>query len=162
MDIQKGRIATFHYSISDDSGTSVENNHESIPMAFLCGQGNILEGLEEALIGKVAGDQVEVSLSPEQAYGPRRDGAQQKVPIKHLAKKYKRLMPGMIVKVNTEKGYVDASVVKAGKFMVELDMNHPFAGKTLTFQIDVKSVREATEEEIAHGHAHGEGGHHHH
>ncbi len=161
MEIQDGRVATFFYSISDESGESVENNRDAIPMAFLCGKGNILKGIENALIGKQAGDKVDVVLAPEDAYGPRRDGAEQKVPIKHLSRKYKRLLPGMLVKVNTEKGHVDARVIKAGKFMVELDMNHPFAGKTLTFAIEVKDVREATEEELAHGHSHGEGGHHH-
>lgn len=161
MQIENGVVATFVYSISDDAGTAVESNRDGIPMAFLCGKGNILQGIEDALLGKCEGDQVQVILPPEQAYGPRRDDAQQKVPIKHLASKHKRLLPGTLVKVNTEKGLVDASVVKVGKFMVTLDMNHPFAGKTLSFDIEVKGVRAATEEELAHGHAHGDGGHHH-
>ena len=130
-------------------------------MAFLCGKGNILKGIEQAMLGKTAGDKVDVTLPPEEAYGCRNENAKQKVPIKHLASRHKRLLPGTLVKVNTQQGIVDASVIKAGKFMVELDMNHPFAGKTLVFKLEIKSVREATDEELAHGHAHGEGGHHH-
>ncbi len=161
MQIEDGAVATFVYSISDDAGKDVESNREGMPMAFLCGKGNILKGIEDGLRGKSAGDQVNVTLTPEQAYGPRSEEAKQKVPIKHLASKHKRLLPGTLVKVNTDKGPRDASVIKAGKFMVELDMNHPFAGKTLNFDIEVKDVRAATEEELAHGHAHGDGGHHH-
>lgn len=162
MEIQDGCVATFHYTINDDSGAAVESNEKGMPMAFMCGKGNILPGIEEALIGKKEGDHVNVVLGPDKAYGPRKDNAEQKVPIKHLASKHKRLLPGTLVKVNTEQGVVDASVIKAGKFMVKLDMNHPFAGKTLTFDITVSNVRAATEEESSHGHAHGEGGHHHH
>ncbi len=83
------------------------------------------------------------------------------MPIKHLASKHRRLLPGTHVKLNTEQGVVDASVIKAGKFMVNLDLNHPFAGKSLVFDVEISSVRDATEEEIAHGHAHGDGGHQH-
>ncbi|MFL0809239.1 MAG: peptidylprolyl isomerase [Agarilytica sp.] len=161
MQIEDGKVATFHYQISEPGGPTVESSSEGIPIAFLCGKGNILKGIEEALLGKSAGDQVEVTLAPEDAYGPRNEASVQKVPIKHLSSKHKRLMPGTLVKVNTDKGVVDASVIKAGKFMVTLDMNHPFAGKTLLFKIDVKAVRDASAEELAHGHAHGEGGHHH-
>jgi len=161
MEIQQNTVATFHYALSEKGGPEIESNHDSMPMAFLCGHGNIMPGLEEAMLNKSSGDSFSVTLLPEDAYGKRRENATQKVPIKHLVSKHKRLNPGTIVKLNTEKGAVDARVIKAGRFMVELDLNHPFAGKTLVFDITVKDVRAATDEEIAHGHAHGEGGHHH-
>lgn len=162
MEIEKDRVVTFHYSIREDGkDTDVESNKNAMPMAFLVGKGNILQGLEDAMLGKSAGDSLNVRLEPEQAYGERRANATQKVPIKHLASKHKRLLPGTLVKLSTERGHVDASVIKAGKFMVELDLNHPFAGKTLIFDLEIKAVREATSEEISHGHAHGDGGHHH-
>ena len=161
MKISKDKVITFFYSLKDLQGPELENNQGSVPMAYLHGYKNILPALEKEIEGMSEGESKEVTLSPENAYGLRNDNALQKVPIKHLAGKYKRLLPGMLVKVNTEKGLVNASVVKAGKFMVNLDMNHPFAGKTLVFSISIKSIREATAEEISHGHAHGEGGHHH-
>lgn len=161
MEIQKDCVVNFYYEISEDGGPELEGNRDRIPLAFLHSHGNILAGLEEAMTGKSTGEKIQITLPPEKAYGPRKNNATQKVPIKHLASKHKRLMPGTLVKLNTENGVVDASVIKAGKFMVELDLNHPFAGKTLTFDIEIASVRDATQEELAHGHAHGDGGHHH-
>lgn len=161
MEIAQDKVVTFHYILAEEGGDTIENNKDSLPMAFLCGHGNILKGLESELLGKSAGEQVTVTLAPEDAYGTRNENAKQKVPVKHLASKHKRLPPGTLVKLNTEKGVVDARVIKAGKFMVELDLNHPFAGKTLVFDIDITEVRDATDDELAHGHAHGVGGHHH-
>ena len=161
MQITKDKVVTFHYSLSELDGPEVESNNNSHPMAYLHGHKNILPGLEEAMEGKSTNDEFEVTLAPDQAYGPVREGAIQKVPVKHLVSKHKRLLPGTLVKVNTDQGPRDASVVKAGKFMVTLDMNHPFAGKTLVFNITIKEIRDASAEEIAHGHAHGVGGHQH-
>ncbi|WP_185233163.1 FKBP-type peptidyl-prolyl cis-trans isomerase [Teredinibacter franksiae] len=161
MQITNNTVVSFHYTLSEEGGAQLETNHDSVPMAYLHGHSNILAGLETAMAGMSEGETKTVSLPPEDAYGPKRDNAEQKIPIKHLAGKYKRLLPGMIVRVNTEKGVVNASVIKPGLKMVTVDMNHPFAGKTLQFELEIKSVREATEDEITHRHAHGEGGHHH-
>ena len=130
-------------------------------MAYLHGHRTILPGLEEALEGKTVNDVIDVVLPPEKAYGAHQEGAIQKVPIKHLASKHKRLLPGTFVKLNTEKGTKDATVVKAGKFMVTVDTNHPVARKTLTFKVTIKDNRQATADEVQHGHAHGPGGRHH-
>lgn len=161
MQITKDCVVTIQYSLKEKEGAELESNQDGLPMAYLHGHRNILPALEAALEGLAKEEKKEVVLLPEQAYGHRRENAQQKVPIKHLAGKYRRLLPGTLVKVNTEKGVIDARVIKTGKFMVELDMNHPFAGKTLVFNVRVMDVRAATLEEIAHGHAHGEGGHQH-
>ncbi len=161
MKVEQNRVVSINYHLSEEQGELLEKSEEGIPMAYLHGHSNILEGLEAALKGHVAGDEISVTLTPEQAYGPVHEGAQQKVPIKHLAGKYKRLLPGMLVRVNTERGMRDAKVIKAGRFMVDIDTNHPFAGKTLTFVVVIRDVREATPEEISHGHAHGLGGHQH-
>ena len=83
------------------------------------------------------------------------------MPIKNLLNKPKRLLPGGLVQVNTNQGVASARVIKVGKFNVDVDLNHPFAGKDLVFFVEVKEVRAATEEELAHGHAHGVGGHQH-
>ncbi len=161
MEIKDGCVATIFYQLSEQDGNVIESNQAEVPMAYLHGAGNLLQGLEDALEGKAAGDELEVTLPPEQAYGPIRPNASKRVPVKHLASKHKRLLPGTLVKVQTEQGVVNGSVVKAGKFMVEVDFNHPFAGKTLVFNVRIDSVREATSEEVVHGHAHGVGGHHH-
>lgn len=161
MQVEKNKVVSFNYVLSESGGQQLESNREGIPIAYLHGYDNILSGLEEALVGLTVGDTTKVTLPPEQAYGPRNDLGLKKVPVKHLEGKYKRLLPGMFVRVNGDKGPVNATVVKPGKFMVDVDFNHPFAGKTLEFDVVITGIRDASPEEITHRHAHGEGGHHH-
>lgn len=156
--ISSKKVVAFDYVLKDDAGLQVERSES--PMVYLHGANNILRGLEEALSGHAEGDEVTVTLSPERAYGLRRDDALQRVPIKHLLTKSKKYKPGQIVSINTQNGQKDAVIVKVGRFNLDLDMNHPFAGKTLTFEVSISSVRDATGEELSHGHAHGPGGHH--
>ncbi|MEP4486130.1 FKBP-type peptidyl-prolyl cis-trans isomerase [Marinobacter alexandrii] len=160
MNIGRDTIATFHYSLKDDSGVELESSQDAQPTAYLHGANNIIGGLEEALEGHVAGDSVSVTLEPEKAYGLRRPEQLQKVPVKHLVFKGK-LRPGMSVHLNTSEGRRPVSVTKVGRHSAEIDTNHPLAGKTLHFAIDILDVRQATAEEISHGHAHGPGGHSH-
>lgn len=161
MQIAQDTVVTLFYILSEEAGLQLEDNQHGIPLAYLHGHQNILPGLESALSGMQAGEQKTIVLPPEQAYGPRRENTVHRVPIKHLLSKHKRLPPGTLVKVQTEKGATDGTVVKSGKFVVDVDFNHPFAGKTLRFNVTIDSVRAATTEELAHGHAHGTGGHHH-
>lgn len=161
MEIQKNHVVSLFYQLSDDSGNELESSSDEVPMAYLHGAGNLLPALEAALEGKCSGDSVEVTLTPDQAYGPLKSNASSRVPIKHLVSKHKRLLPGMLVKVQTEQGVVNGKVIKPGKFMVDIDFNHPFAGMTLTFKVRIHDVRPATADELSHGHAHGTGGHHH-
>lgn len=162
MQIENGKVVAFHYILKDEAGTEIERSDKDSPMIYLHGYRNILPGLEDALAGKTEGEDVSVSLPPERAYGLRREDAQQRVPIKHLAAKPKRLAPGMVVKVNTDDGPRDVTVVKVGKFNVDVDANHPLAGKSITFDISVQKVRDASPEEVQHRHSHGiDGGHHH-
>jgi FKBP-type peptidyl-prolyl cis-trans isomerase SlyD len=161
MKIAKDTVVSLLYVLSEETGTPLEQNENGIPLAYLHGHQNILPALEEALTGLEEGAQKQVVLQPEDAYGHRRENTLQRVPVKHLLSKHKRLLPGTMVKVQTAKGAVDGTVVKVGKFMVDVDFNHPFAGKTLRFDITIKGIRPATADEIAHGHAHGDGGHHH-
>lgn len=161
MQIEKNKVVTFYYQLKDQDGPELESNTGQMPIAYLHGHGNLLTGLEEALAGLSLGDSSTITLAPEKAYGQPRPNAKQRVPIKHLIGKHKRLLPGMLVKVQTESGPSSATIIKVGKFNVDLDFNHPFAGKTLIFDVTIEGVRDATEEELAHGHAHGVGGHHH-
>lgn len=161
MVIAEDTVVSFHYRLSE-SGVAVEDSYDDEPMAILYGRGNIIVGLEEAMLGKQAGDKFTVTVEPEKAYGQPKDGMQQRVPIKHLLEKNKRkIKPGVIVAVQTEQGPRQVTIIKAGKFNVDVDGNHPFAGKTLTFEVDIIDVKQATAEELSHGHAHGVGGHRH-
>ena len=167
MPIENNHVVHFHYTLSEVGGEVLESSLESDegapqPMACLVGYHNILASLEEAFIGKQTGDEFNVELTPDRAYGPVIADSIQRIPIKHLINVDKRkLVKGMAVKVNTENGPRDVRIVKVGKFNADVDTNHPLAGKTLDFAIKIVSVRDATAEEIAHRHVHGDGGHQH-
>ncbi len=160
MLIEKNKVVRFHYSVSEATEGKLEDTHEGIPMTYLHGHGGMLKGLEEALEGKQAGDQITVTLEPYQAYGERNEDAIKRVPVSHIMGQNKKLRykPGMIVHVKTQQGSQPVKVVKVGLKNLDVDMNHPYAGKTLTFDVEVVEVRDATQDEIDHGHVHGEGG----
>lgn len=153
-------VVQFHYTLTDTEGKELENSHGHDPIAYLHGSKGILPALAKELTGKSTGDKINVTLESKEAYGERKEDAEQRVPVKHLqgAKKWKK---GMMAVVQTEQGQRQVMITKIGKFMATIDTNHPLAGKTLTFDVEVISIRPATDEEIAHGHAHGVGGHQH-
>jgi FKBP-type peptidyl-prolyl cis-trans isomerase SlyD len=167
MQITKDTVVTFHYRLKDNAGVEMETSHDAEPVAYLHGHGSIISGIEKGLEGKEINEKsesFELIVAPADGYGVRQENAIQRVPIKHLQgnkKSLAKLKPGDVVEINTEEGAKQAVVIKSGKFNVDLDTNHPLAGKTLTFQIQIESVRAATEEELLHGHVHGVGGHHH-
>ena len=156
MNIEKNSVVKFHYSVTETGKEQLESSKEGEPLSVLIGHGGIIPGLEEALIGKQAGDKVAVTISPEQAYGERHEGMTQRIPKKLF--KNARLAPGMQVMLPTEMGQRAMTVLKVGMSVVDVDLNHPMAGKSLDFAVDVIEVRAGSEEEIAHGHAHGVGG----
>ena len=160
MIVEKDKVVLFHYTLSTLDGDFSESSDKAEPVAFLVGHRNILPALEAAMLGKSAGEQVNATLEARDAYGERVADAIQRVPIKHLTDKSK-LAPGKAVKINTEQGLRDATVVKVGRFNVDVDTNHPLAGRALNFEIHIDDIRDASAEEVAHGHAHGAGGHHH-
>ena len=161
MPIERNSVVTFNYVLSNINGDVLESNTEAEPALYLHGYGNIMPSLEIALEGKSEGDELEVTLEPKDAYGERQSNKQQRVPIKHLLNPPKHLRPGLTVQINTQSGPKPATIIKAGKFNVDLDTNHQLAGLTLCFKISIVNVREASADEIAHGHAHGPGGHQH-
>lgn len=160
LDVRRDRVVRFHYEIRDDAGALVESTRGGEPLAVLHGRGNVLNGVEEALTGLTAGARVQVTLPPEQAYGARQEGRTQRVSKKYL-RQPARLKPGTVTQLHTEQGPRPVTVIKVGGKVVDVDLNHPQAGRTLTFDLEVVEVREATPEEIAHRHVHGPGGHHH-
>ena len=125
----------------------------------MIGHGNIIPGLENALHGREAGETFAVDVPAAESYGERRDGLTQRIAKKHFGDQ--RLMPGMQVVLKTEYGPRAVTIEKVGMSVVDVDLNHPMAGKSLHFDIEVVEVRQASAEELDHGHVHGEGGHQH-
>ena len=160
MTITRNKVVSIHYTLSNSSGEVMESSREREPMSYLHGSGNIIKGLEEALEGKTAGDVFQVTVQPADAYGERRPANLQRVSTKHF-RNAKSLKPGQVVGLQTRQGPVQVTVVKVGRFNIDVDANHPLAGQALTFDVEVTAVRDATDEEKAHGHVHGPGDAHH-
>ena len=160
MKIEKDRVVRFHYAVAETGQASVENSKDGgEPIAILFGHGNIIPGLEKAMDGREAGDSFQATVPAAEAYGERREGLSQRIPKKHFGAQ--KLEPGMQVVLQTNFGPRAVTIQKVGMSVVDVDLNHPMAGKDLDFDIEIVEVREASEEELAHGHVHGEGGHHH-
>lgn|SRR5690625_1169415 len=159
MKIAKDCVVHLHYTLKDEDGKQIESSRGEAPMSYLHGHNNIIPGLEEALVDKAAGDQVTVTIPPEKGYGLAQPGLQQRIALKYL-QGAKTWRPGMIAVVQTEQGPRQVQVVKVGRFMADVDLNHPMAGKTLTFEVEIVSVRAGDASEIDHGHVHEDGGQH--
>lgn len=159
MKIEKDRVVRFHYSVAEAGQPEQETSRNGEPLAILIGHGNIIPGLEKAMEGHEAGDSFGVDVVAADAYGERREGLGQRIPKKHFGNQ--ALQPGMQVVLNTNVGPRAVTIEKVGMTVVDVDLNHPMAGKTLEFDVELVEVREASDEEKAHGHVHGEGGHQH-
>ena len=159
MKIEKDRVVSFHYTVSEQGQEPLESSEGRDPLVILVGHGNIIPGLEKAMEGRGAGDKFEVDVPAADAYGEKRDGLTQRVPKKYF--KDARLEPGMQAVLQTNFGPRAVTIQKVGMSVVDVDLNHPMAGKDLHFAIEILDVREASAEEVEHGHVHGEGGHHH-
>jgi FKBP-type peptidyl-prolyl cis-trans isomerase SlyD len=160
MTIGDDSVVSFHYKLRDDTGAFNESSEEGSPVVYMHGRSNIVPGLEKELTGRKSGDKLTATVTPDEGYGQRNENAVQRVPLKHLATRGP-ISVGQMVVVNTRDGGRQARVLKVGHFNVDLDLNHPLAGRTLTFDIEIVDVRAATEQELAHGHAHGPHGHDH-
>ena len=160
MQIAAKKVATIAYTLTDDNGNLIDQANKNEPFAFIHGVGNIIPGLESALEGKSAGDQISVKIEPANAYGERDDNLTQ-VLGKEMFEGVDEITPGMQFHAQTNQGMSIVTVTKVEDDQVTIDGNHPLAGVTLNFDVDVLDVRDATEEELDHGHAHGTGGHHH-
>lgn len=159
MKIEKDRVVRFHYTVSEIGQEPIESSKDRDPLAILIGHGNIIPGLEAAMMDKEAGESFGVDVKSADAYGERREGLTQRVPKKHFGNT--RLVPGAQVILQTNFGPRAVTVQKVGLTVVDVDLNHPMAGKDLHFDVEIVEVREAAEEEVQHGHVHGDGGHQH-
>jgi FKBP-type peptidyl-prolyl cis-trans isomerase SlyD len=161
MQIKAKAAVTIAYTLTDEAGQVLDTSQGDEPLTYLQGRGNIVAGLERALEGKAVGDSVKVSLAPEEAYGTRNEALAQTIPIRQIQVDDKRQVKvGGRYRAWIEGGPHTVMVKAIDKDQVSVDGNHPLAGMTLTFAVEVLAVRAATAEEMAHGHVHGPGGHH--
>ncbi len=153
MQIAKDKVVAIDYTLKDDDGSVLDTSEGKEPLAYLHGSGNIIPGLEKALEGKAQGDEVNVQVPPEEAYGERRDDLQQVVP-RNMFQGVDELQVGMQFQAQSEAGEQIVTIAAIEGDDVTVDANHPMAGVPLNFEVKVVEVREATDEEKEHGHAH--------
>jgi FKBP-type peptidyl-prolyl cis-trans isomerase SlyD len=160
MQIEKHRVVTLAYTLKDDNDKIIDQSDDG-SFCYLHGASNIIPGLENALAGKVAGDELSVSIPPEEGYGVHDVEKTQAVP-REMFPAEEEIVPGMQFHAQGPDGHqLVVTVVKVDDDRVTVDGNHPLAGVQLNFDVKVLEVRAATGEEITHGHVHGPGGHHH-
>jgi FKBP-type peptidyl-prolyl cis-trans isomerase SlyD len=148
------------YTLKDDSGAVLDSSVDGEPLAYIQGHGNLVAGLEKALEGKSDGSKLAVVVAPAEGYGIRDEALIQRVPKRSL-QGAGDIRKGMQFQASTDDGMRVFTVTALVGDMVTLDGNHPLADQTLHFDIEIVGVREATTEELEHGHVHGAGGHHH-
>ena len=159
MHIAKHTVVSIDYTLTDKEGSVLDSSKGREPLVYIHGTGSIVVGLEEALEGKDKGATIKASVPPEKGYGQRDAKLTQKVPRSMFD--VQDLSPGMRFHAQAEHGSQVVTVTAVDKDSVTVDANHPLAGETLNFEVTVVDVRAATAEELAHGHVHGDGGHHH-
>ena len=160
--IAGGMVVSFHYTLTNDDGDVLDSSQGSEPLMYLHGAGNIVPGLERALLGRTVGDRFKSVIAPEDGYGERQGPGPQAVPRSRFPKDAE-LEEGMQIFAQGPNG--DAFplwVVDVSDKEVMVDHNHPLAGVTLHFDVEVTDIRSATADEMSHGHPHGPDGHHHH
>lgn len=160
MQIAERCVALFHYTLKNDAGEVIDSSEGRDPLGYLHGAGNIVPGLEKAMEGKQAGDSFEVTVAPEEGYGARNEQLVQAVP-RSMFQGVEDIQPGMRFQAESNQGPVSVIVTEVSEEEVTVDGNHALAGENLNFSIEVTDVREATQEELDHGHPHGPGGHQH-
>ena len=147
-----GKVVRFYYGVHDASGRLVDRTEFGAPLTYLHGAGNIVPGLERALVGKAAGERVQVTLPPEEAYGKRDEAQVKKLPRASIPVSGP-LARGQAFAIRAPDGRArQLVVVSANDQEVTVDLNHPFAGKTLAFDVTIDALRDATPDEMAHGH----------
>jgi FKBP-type peptidyl-prolyl cis-trans isomerase SlyD len=160
MTISTNHVVSIHYTLTNDAGEILDSSTGNDPLAYIHGIGNIIPGLESALTGRALGDKFKVSIAPEDGYGLRDNEMMQNVP-KSAFQGVDEILPGMQFQAQSPQGMTLVTVVDVDGDEVILDGNHPMAGMTLHFEVEVADIRDATSEELEHGHVHGPGGHHH-
>ncbi len=159
MSIAPDQVVSIHYTLTNDAGEVIDRSRDE-PLTYLHGHGNLIPGLERALAGKQPGESLQVRIAPAEAYGEYDERLVEQVPRRAL-KGLRTLEVGMRLQAQTPQGARTVTVKQLSGDLVTLDGNHPLAGQSLNFDVQVTAVRSATAEELAHGHVHGPDGHHH-
>ncbi len=157
MKVGLDHVVKFHYELSDTEGNALESSRDGDGLAVLQGHHNVIRGVEDALFNREVGDQFRVTVPPELGYGLRQEGLTKRVSKKHLIGTRKP-KTGETLAMRVDGHVRQVKVLKVGGSVLDVDLNHPMAGQTLVFDIEVLEVREAEPEELAHGHAHAAGG----
>jgi len=156
MIIAANKVVKMHYSVTDNDNNSIDNSFDGEPLIFIVGTGYLIPGLEDALQGKQAGDTLSVTVEPENGYGERHDELMQAVPKSMFEDM--EIEIGMQFRATTDDGDQSVMIIDIQDDEVIVDGNNPLAGITLKFDVEILEVRDATADELAHGHVHGEGG----
>tara|TARA_B110000114_G_scaffold107114_1_gene112513 strand:+ start:451 stop:939 length:489 start_codon:yes stop_codon:yes gene_type:complete len=157
MKICKNKVVVMHYAVSDSEDTLIDSSYDDKPLAIIHGTGYLIPGLEDALVDHQVGDKFDVEVAAVQAYGERFDDYVQTVP-KSLFAGIDDLAVGSQLRATTDDGEQTVIVIDVQDDDITVDGNHPLAGLDLKFEVDILEIRDATEEELAHGHVHSEGG----
>ncbi len=155
MNITKHKVAVIHYTLRDSSGAVIDSSQGRDPLYYLHGENNLIPGMEEGLEGHAKGDKLQIDVTPEKGYGRRDAQLIEEVP--------RRAFGGQAIEVGMQFEANDGQVItvtKVGPDTVTVDANHPLADQDLHFDVEVLDVRDATPDELAHGHVHGPGGAH--
>lgn len=157
MQISDKKVVVLHYAVSDSEDTLIDSSYDHSPLSIIQGTGYLIPGLESALVDHVAGDKFEVAVNADEAYGQRFDDYVQTVP-KAMFADIEDLDVGTQLRATTDEGEQTVIVIDVQEDEITVDGNHPLAGIDLKFDVEILEVRDATEEELTHGHVHGEGG----
>lgn len=160
MQIEHQKVVSIHYTLTNEDGQVLDSSENQEPLAYIHGHGNIIPGLENALAGLRKGEKLKVTVAPADGYGERDESMVQAVP-RSAFQGVDDITPGMQFQAQSPEGIQLVTVVSVSGDEVTLDGNHPMAGITLIFDVEITDVRDATAEELDHGHVHGPGGHHH-
>ena len=161
MQISEQKVVTMNYEVVDDQGQLVDRSEDDGPLAYIHGSGQLIPGLETALEGRGTGDKVAVDVPPAQGYGERDEEGVQTVSRDQFDDSVEIKVGMQFEAQDDDDGHQVVTVVAVDGEHITLDTNHPLAGKSLHFEVEILDVRDASAEELEHGHVHGPGGHHH-
>lgn len=162
MQVSQNKVVTIHYTLTNDEGQKMDSSRKGQPLPYIHGIGNLIPGLEKELEGKSAGAKLLAVIEPKDAYGEWESSKEHLVPLAGFqGQGDEKLATGMRVQVDMGEQKAVAMVTKIEGDQVTLDLNHPLAGQTLHFDVEIMDVRDAEQVELDHGHVHGPGGHEH-
>jgi len=154
--ISDKKVGIIHYTLKNNNGDTLDSSEGKPPLAYIQGMKNLIPGMEKALEGKIAGDQFNIVIPPADAYGLRNEELVSEVPLTNFPEK-SEVKVGVQFQTETDDGPKIAQIIKIDNETATVDLNHPLANQTLHFKVEIIEVRDATDDELSHGHVHGEG-----